>query len=134
MLIRNNRFQALATGAFLLIGIAWLYTHLATQYRHLFPPCLFHALTGLHCPGCGATRAVYALLHLDLARAIHMNALFVLFGLPILIILALEMILGRLLFSSRIHKLMGFGFLMLTILFSIVRNIPHYPFTLLAPY
>lgn len=27
------------------------------------PPCLFHRWTGLYCPGCGGTRAVFALLH-----------------------------------------------------------------------
>lgn len=26
-------------------------------------PCLFHALTGFYCPGCGGTRAVKALFH-----------------------------------------------------------------------
>ena len=28
-----------------------------------YPVCLFHALTGWNCPGCGGTRAAYALLH-----------------------------------------------------------------------
>lgn len=27
------------------------------------PPCYFHQLTGLYCPGCGGTRAWIALLH-----------------------------------------------------------------------
>ena len=28
-----------------------------------YPVCLFHKLTGWNCPGCGGTRAAYALLH-----------------------------------------------------------------------
>ena len=43
-----------------------------------YPICLFHSLTGLNCPGCGATRAAYQLLHGHLLRALHNNALFVL--------------------------------------------------------
>jgi hypothetical protein len=43
-----------------------------------YPVCLFHQLTGLNCPGCGATRAAYQLLHGHLLRALHDNALFVL--------------------------------------------------------
>ena len=36
--------------------------------KHL-PPCGFHLLTGYYCPGCGGTRAVWALLHLQLWRS-----------------------------------------------------------------
>ena len=43
-----------------------------------YPICLFHSLTGWNCPGCGATRAAYQLLHGHLLRALHDNALFVL--------------------------------------------------------
>jgi hypothetical protein len=43
-----------------------------------YPVCLFHSLTGWNCPGCGATRAAYQLLHGHLLRALHDNALFVL--------------------------------------------------------
>jgi hypothetical protein len=43
----------------------------------IFPPCLFHKLTGLHCPGCGGTRAAHALLHGDLLAAVRFNALLV---------------------------------------------------------
>jgi hypothetical protein len=43
----------------------------------VFPPCPMHAMTGLWCPGCGATRASYLLLHGDVASALHFNALWV---------------------------------------------------------
>lgn len=33
------------------------------------PRCLFHELTGWQCPGCGAQRALHALLHGRLAEA-----------------------------------------------------------------
>jgi hypothetical protein len=40
-----------------------------------YPQCPFHQLFNLQCPGCGATRALFALLHGDVAAAIHSNAL-----------------------------------------------------------
>ena len=43
-----------------------------------YPVCQFHRLTGLNCPGCGMTRALYALLHGNFSAALHDNALFVL--------------------------------------------------------
>ena len=42
-----------------------------------YPVCQFHRLTGLNCPGCGGTRAVYALLHGNLPAALKDNALVV---------------------------------------------------------
>jgi hypothetical protein len=42
-----------------------------------YPVCQFHRLTGLQCPGCGATRATYAVLHGDLRTALHDNVLLV---------------------------------------------------------
>jgi hypothetical protein len=37
--------------------------------------CPLHALTGLHCPGCGATRALWLLVHGEPARALAHNVL-----------------------------------------------------------
>lgn len=39
-------------------------------------PCIFNKLTGLKCPGCGNTRAVKALLQLDIKQAFANNYLF----------------------------------------------------------
>jgi len=49
----------------------------------IFPPCVFHQVTGLDCPGCGAQRALHQLLHGDILAAVRLNAMFVL-SLPIL--------------------------------------------------
>ncbi len=35
----------------------------------LFPPCLWHSLFGVHCPGCGLTTALLGLFRLDLEGA-----------------------------------------------------------------
>jgi len=48
-----------------------------------YPICQFHRLTGWNCPGCGATRSVYALLHGNVPLALKDNALFILL-LPII--------------------------------------------------
>jgi hypothetical protein len=44
----------------------------------IFPPCVFHQVSGLDCPGCGAQRALHQLLHGNLVAALRLNALFVL--------------------------------------------------------
>ena len=43
-----------------------------------YPQCPFFRLTHLYCPGCGATRALAALLHGRVVEALHYNALLVL--------------------------------------------------------
>jgi hypothetical protein len=48
----------------------------------IFPPCLFHEMTGLDCPGCGAQRALHQLLHGNIIAALRLNAMFVL-SLPV---------------------------------------------------
>lgn len=43
-----------------IIGTAWLAK---------VGPCLFHAATGLYCPGCGGTRATFALFRGEFIRS-----------------------------------------------------------------
>ena len=46
-----------------------------------YPKCTFYQATGLHCPGCGATRALRAVLRGDLWMALRCNAMLIV-GLP----------------------------------------------------
>ncbi len=56
--------------------------------RHaVYPQCLLYNATGIYCAGCGATRALYALLHGRLLVALHDNALFIA-ALPLILYVA----------------------------------------------
>ena len=56
--------------------------------RHaVYPQCLLYNATGIYCAGCGATRAIHALLHGRVIEALHDNALFVA-ALPLLLYVA----------------------------------------------
>jgi hypothetical protein len=62
-------------GAFALLG-AVLFVWDPAQHD-FYPRCVFRALTGWECPGCGGLRAVHALLHGDLATAWRWHPLLV---------------------------------------------------------
>lgn len=90
----------------------------------LFLSCPFHALTGLDCPLCGATRATLALLDGDVAGAFDLNPLLVL-ALPLLAWLAasrsVRLLTARALPEPRIHPavVVAVGFT-----FAVLRNLP----------
>jgi hypothetical protein len=58
------------------VGVLIFFAFDPTQVA-IFPPCMFHQLTGLDCPGCGAQRALHQLLHGNILAAIRLNAMFV---------------------------------------------------------
>jgi len=73
--LMNLRFTTGASAVALLSALAVVYQFSPTEYT-FYPRCLIYASTHWLCPGCGSTRALHALLHLDVRSALHYNALF----------------------------------------------------------
>jgi len=70
-------FFAVAILATAILGVAAVVFFFNPSRYGFYPTCLFHQVTGLNCPGCGATRSFYALLHGHFQLALKDNALFI---------------------------------------------------------
>lgn len=100
-----------------------------------FPQCPFHALTGMNCPGCGLTRGFHALFQGDILGALHFNAMLPIYAFVIgyaMISFFLIATRGRGLSWKIFPPSALYAFLVITLIFSVGRNLPFYPFNLLA--
>ena len=120
----------------LLVGLAVLFYFLNPVEHSIFPKCTFHSLTGYHCPGCGSQRAIHSLLHLNFKEVAGNNFLF----LPATLLIIyhyLHPVYNRK-FKAKLPNLFYmkntpwviFG---IVVLFWILRNLPVFPFSVLAP-
>ncbi len=107
----------------------------------LYPPCPFHTLTGLHCPGCGTARGILRILGGDILGGLRQNLLLAL-TLPLLALADINIIFR--VFGRKPPlplenppqpwgKLLPLAAAILIGAFWILRNIPVFPFTFLAP-
>jgi uncharacterized membrane protein YhaH (DUF805 family) len=130
------RWWALALGCAAAAGGVLLYWATPTE-DSLYPRCPFHTLTGLHCPGCGTTRCLHALLHGDPAQALAYNPLAVL-ALPFLLAwlgrLGLAALVNRRLRGRPLPALWIRLIFVAIVVFWVLRNLPWFPFDLLAPH
>jgi hypothetical protein len=106
------------------------------SHYSFYPICLFHRVTGLECPGCGATRALFCLAHGRILDALHYNALLVV-ALPFLVVAGIRLLLleaaGQPAPAPRLDAVWIKLLLVVIILFTVLRNIPVAPFTYLSP-
>lgn len=65
------------TGIGVAAALTYLYFNDPNEPGH-FPGCPTKTLFGIDCPGCGSTRAVYALIHGNVTRAADHNVVLVL--------------------------------------------------------
>jgi len=121
--------ELLTLGMILVLGVAACIVLLVvppgSAHAKWLPKCMFHQLTGLYCPGCGATRALSAILHGDIKASLHNNALLF----PLLALIAFMIIKP----GISLKRPVAFVIIAVVLLFTILRNIPVAPFTYLAP-
>ena len=109
--------------------ISFLYYKFYSIY-HIGIPCVFHELTGLYCPGCGITRAIFALFEFNLKKAVQYNILIFIIG-PFLLYYSIKKIYNWVLDKKEkniLPNLLVYIMLIITILFSILRNIEWFSF------
>ena len=117
-----NRYLWMVVG-----GAALVLALLDPLLAPFLPSCPFHTLTGLHCPGCGSTRALQSLFTGHPLQAAGLNLL------AVLVVPAVLFVLIRRPSTDKLRQAWIIAFLAVVILFGILRNIPSYPFSLLAP-
>ena len=104
------------------IGFSYLIFTLLTDFRI---PCVFYELTDLKCPGCGITRMLISIAHLDFASAFSYNPFLFITG-PFVI---LYIILGEIKYvlheetlGTRANILIWIE-IILALLYGILRNV-----------
>ena len=133
--LRAPHYLALTAAALAAAVGVWLLREFDPNAAHSpFPGCMFRALTGYFCVGCGLTRALHALVHGDIARAFSMNPL----AMVVLPLMPLMLLHDRGVRPRALQPLMSVVmtpklWMILLPAYWIARNLPWWPFTLLAP-
>lgn len=126
---RFTKQEWITLGALLVLGTTACIVLLAvppgSPHAKWLPKCMFHQMTGLYCPGCGATRALSAMLHGDLKSSLHNNLLLF----PLLALIAVLIVKPEI----SLKRPVAVAIVAVVLLFTILRNIPTAPFTYLAP-
>ena len=111
--------------SFLILGILIIALFIACNYRI---PCIFHEITGLHCPGCGGTRAIVSLIKLDIYQAFRYNMLIVV-AIPFFIVHLVCRYVFKL--KYKIPNTVIYILIVIVLVYAVLRNIPY--FSYLAP-
>lgn len=98
--------------------------------------CPSRRFLGIYCPGCGATRATYDLVHGDFARAFRNNPLFVILGAPLVAVFIGSLgwtVIRAERIALRVPHWIALGTIVLLIAYGVARNIPIDAFDALRP-
>jgi hypothetical protein len=96
------------------------------EHYSFYPQCPIHEYFHLQCPGCGATRALAALLRGHLTEAMHLNALITLL-LPFAVVYGIlcyyRVLLGKLQRWPQPPTAAIYSMLAIAAVFTILRNL-----------
>ncbi len=132
-----RRAAPLLCGVAACAGAVYVALHDPSVGANRYPACVFHSSTGLWCPGCGLTRGFHQLFNGNLAGAIGHNVF-----VPIAFVAA---VLGwwswvrraydraPLQLPPRAKRFVAIALPAALAVYAVARNIPHEPFTALAP-
>ncbi|HZJ82950.1 MAG TPA: DUF2752 domain-containing protein [Clostridia bacterium] len=102
-----------------LILILAVLTYIGEPSKGPIFPCVFNKLTKLHCPGCGMTRALHSLMHLNFYQAMRYNMLIFIIP-PLLGVYFFLKYKGQ---GTYAEKLMVIT-LILALFYGVFRNVP----------
>jgi len=131
----TGRARLIAVLLVLAAGVAMVYAFEPTT-AGFYPQCVFYKATGRYCPGCGTARGLHALFHLDVAGALPYNPLMVV-SLPLLLYAGLKNAYRNISGTDTPRRILPawviWCIFVLIVSYWLLRNVPYYPFTLLAP-
>lgn len=130
-LLSKRQKLIIIIGVPVLVLIVFLLRHQIAGLSAILGKCAFHEITGYHCPGCGNTRSVKALLRGDIVLSLRNNPT-ILFIITVGATFYIETLLGFLGVRLRLFpRKAAFWYtaLALFLIFFVVRNF----FAFLAP-
>ena len=104
----------ISLGVVAVVGLAVMYWFSPENYG-FYPRCPLFALTGLQCAGCGALRAMHAMLHGDFVQAFRFNPLLFV-AVPFLIVLLFKPALAM-------NRFVAWSAVIVAVVYSICRNL-----------
>jgi hypothetical protein len=118
------------------LSLAVFYFFINPNEVNYLPECPLYFATGLYCPGCGSQRATHQLLNFNIFGVLQQNVLYFisLFVLGYhLIVTGINAFFKKDFYNYMYHPKTPLVILAIIIIFWVLRNIPYYPFNLLAP-
>ena len=134
--IDRKSFRLSIVYSVLVFSIIVLYHFDPATSSGIYPPSFSRKIGGFYCAGCGTLRSLHQLLHGNFKAVVELNPLlifilpyllywFIAYHLQVFLRIKIPLIIWR---EKQI-----FWFSLTIFLYSIMRNIDLYPFSLLAP-